>query len=178
MAELTTIARPYAKAAFEFALEKGELEAWSEALSFAAAVVQDDTMSAYLELPNLTSAQLTETFVSVCEGRLNEACKNFVSQLAQNKRLTLLPVIAGLYEQHLAEHQNTLEVIVASAYELTEAEASRLKGTLKQKFGQEVSLEAQVDQSLIGGVVIRAGDMVIDHSVKGKLTRLSQQVNS
>jgi F-type H+-transporting ATPase subunit delta len=177
MAELVTIARPYAKAAFKFARENNALAEWAAMLGFAAAVSQDADVKSALDNPQLTAEKQADMFISVCGDRLNEGGRNLVQQLAQNKRLATLPEVSHLFDLLLAEEQRSEEVVVTSAYELGEAEAQKLKQALATKLGKEINLQTTVDQSLIGGVVIRAGDLVIDSSVKGKLDKLSHSLN-
>jgi len=174
MAESVTVARPYAKAAFAFAQEKNTFAQWSAMLGFASAVVVDTTLSTLLDDPQLTAEKQAELFIRVCGDKLDEAGKNFVHQLAQNKRLSVLPDVAALFEKLLAEHQRTQDVNVISAFELSADEREKLRAALKNKLGKEVNLQSHVDASLIGGVVIRAGDMVIDSSVRGQLQQLAQ----
>ncbi len=177
MAELVTVARPYAKAAFKFAQENNALAEWSAMLGFAAAVIADESMKTVLDDPQLTAEKQAEIFISVCADKLNEGGKNFVTQLAQNKRLSVLPEVSVLFEHLLAEEQRSEDVLVTSAFELSDAEAASLKQALAKKLGKEVNLNSTVDKSLIGGVIVRAGDMVIDSSVRGKLNQLSQGLN-
>lgn len=178
MAELTTIARPYAKAAFQYAQAKGEAAQWAETIGVLATVVADDKVSAYLEQPQLTAEQQAATLVDVCGDAVTDGAKNFIMQLAENKRLSALPEIFSLYARYLAELQQSEEVNVVSAFELSADEEQKLIATLKAKLGKEVSLHTSVDKSLIGGVVIHAGDLVIDSSVSGKLAKLSETLNS
>jgi F-type H+-transporting ATPase subunit delta len=177
MAELITIARPYAKAAFEYALEKGALAEWSNKLAYAAAVSSNETMAELLDAPQFTSEEKAEIFVSVCEGSIDEAGKNYIFQLAQNKRVLVLPEIYTLFAALVAEEEKTVDVTVKSAYELTEEQSQKITAALKQRLGREVILESEVDSSLIGGLIIRAGDMVIDGSTRGKIAKLDQAVN-
>ena len=178
MADKTTIARPYAKAAFAYVLEKQSQEKnafaqWSAMLAFAAAVVVDKTMATALDDPQLTVEKQAEIFTKACGDKLDQAGKNFVQQLTQNKRLSVLPDVAVLFEALLAEHQRKQDVQVVSAYELSAAEKETLKKALAKKLGKEINLQSSVDKSLVGGVVIRAGDLVIDSSVRGKLDQLA-----
>lgn len=173
MAELVTVARPYAKAAFKFADESKTTAEWSAMLAFSAAVVSEKSMAAALENPQLTADKKAELFVSICGDRLNAAGKQFVRELAQNKRLKVLPQVSALFEKFLAEQQRKQDVRVISAYELSDAEKETLKKALARKLGKEISLHSEIDKTLIGGVVIRAGDLVIDSSVRGKLQQLS-----
>lgn len=176
MAELITVARPYAKAAFQFALEKDSLSQWSEMLNFAAHVASNETMKNVLLKPQLTAEQKAATFATVCGDKLNDAGKNLVIQLAGNKRLQALPAIQALFEELLAEQEKTVDVNVASAFPLSDAETDKLIASLKKKLGREVRLESSVDESLLGGVIIHAGDLVIDDSVRGKLAKLTNEL--
>jgi len=173
MAELVTVARPYAKAAFKFADESKTTAEWSAMLAFSAAVMSDRFMAAALDNPQLTADKKAEVFIGVCGDKLNAAGKKFIHQLAENKRLKTLPQISALFENLLAEQQRKQDVRVVSAFELSSAEKESLKRALGKKLGKEVSLQSEVDKTLIGGVVIRAGDLVIDGSVRGKLQQLS-----
>ena len=177
MAELVTVARPYAKAAFQYALEVSQLDQWSEMLALLAGVAANEAMRDHLNNPRLTAEQLTAVFSEACGSRLSQPGKNLISQLAHNKRLAVLPVVNSLFQALLAEHRNSLDVLVSTAYELSALERSTLTVAMKKRLGKEVHLEAVLDKSLIGGVVIRAGDLVIDNSVRGKLQRLAKQIN-
>jgi F-type H+-transporting ATPase subunit delta len=176
MAELVTVARPYAKAVFKFAHEAKTTAEWSVMLGFAAAVITDKTMAKDLDNPQLTAEKKAELFIGVCSDKLNAAGKQFIHLLAQNKRLKVLPQVSVLFEHLLAEQQRRQDVQVTSAYQLTAAEQENLKKVLAKKLGKEISLHSCVDKTLIGGVIIRAGDTVIDSSVRGKLQQLSHEL--
>lgn len=178
MAEVSTIARPYAKAAFEHATESAELSQWSEALALAAAVTSDPDMKQLLASPALDSARKAELFIDVCGADLNDGVKNFITILAENKRLAALPAISQAFEVMKAQKEQAIDVQVITAFELTAEQQDILTQKLKSKWQKEVSIIQQVDSSLIGGVIIRAGDLVIDDSVRGKLTRLAEAVNT
>jgi F-type H+-transporting ATPase subunit delta len=178
MAELTTIARPYAKAAFVFAKEHDALEQWEKMLGLAAAVAGDASMRAYLDQPELDDATKVSAVAEVCGDELDESARNFVAQLTQNKRLPLLPIILQLFHELLAEQQQFTDVEMISAFELDDAATDKLVAALKKRLGTEVNVTTSVDQSLIGGVLVRAGDTVIDGSVRGRLNRLAEQLNS
>ena len=178
MAELTTIARPYAKAAFVFAKEHDALEQWEKMLGLAAAVAGDASMRAYLDQPELDDATKVSAFAEVCGDELDESVRNFVAQLTQNKRLPLLPIILQLFHELLAEQQQFTDVEMISAFELDDAATDKLVAALKKRLGTEVNVTTSVDQSRIGGVLVRAGDTVIDGSVRGRLNRLAEQLNS
>ena len=178
MAELTTVARPYAKAAFQFADESGTLAEWSDMLGFAAGVIQDEAFAGFLADPKTTAADQADAFIKVGSDNLNEAGKNFVQLLANNKRLQALPEIAKLYEQLKAQKEMSVDVEVTSAFALSDDQANKLAEALKRKLDREVNLTSVEDKSLIGGVIIRAGDLVLDGSVRGKLAKLAETLNS
>ncbi|WP_317932864.1 F0F1 ATP synthase subunit delta [Halioxenophilus sp. WMMB6] len=178
MAELTTLARPYAKAAFEYAKGANALAVWAEQLSVAAAVSQSETVAKVLASPLLTAAQKGDTFVEVCGDALNDKGKNFIRNLAANKRLGLLPAISSLFEEFKAQLEKSVDVDVTSAFELPQATLDKLATALKTKLGRDVTVKGLIDESLLGGVVIRAGDTVIDDSVKGRLAKLAEAMNA
>lgn len=176
MSELTTAARPYARAAFDIANSHGEQQQWTEMLSFMAAIAHDPTMSAVLDSPGLSQAQSAEMFIKVCEDKVDQRAKNFIKLLAENDRITLLPEIAALYEHYRAEAEGSIEAEVISATEASEAQLAKIAAALKARLGKEVRVTSKVDPTLIGGAVIRAGDMVIDGSLSGRLTKLSTSI--
>ena len=178
MAELSTLARPYARAAFEYANGKGVLSGWSDALTTAAAVSSDSRVADMLTSPAYTAEQLAATMIELCGDALVSEQQNFIKVLAANKRLPLLPEISELFEQLKAEQERSVDVTVVSAYALEDAAEQNLAQVLSKKLEREVKVETQVDASLLGGVVIRAGDLVIDGSVRGRLNKLSEAMNS
>ena len=177
MSELTTLARPYAKAAFEFALDKENLSSWTEMLTFLSAVTSDVSMASLLDSPSLTREKAAELVLGVAEGQLDKKCANFVSLLAGNGRLELLPEILALYEQYRAEHEKTVEVELRSVIELTEKQIEDLNTRLETKLGRKVNINCQIDPTVMGGMIIRAGDLVIDASVRGKLNDLADSLS-
>ncbi|MFL0806324.1 MAG: F0F1 ATP synthase subunit delta [Oceanobacter sp.] len=178
MAELTTLARPYAKAVFAEAQEKNALDAWSDDLALLAAYAANDEMASLLVHPSLTAEQQAQALIDVCGDKLTDTAKNLVAVLAENKRLTLLPEITALYEELKAEMENTVDVLVTSARPLTKAQENKLSKALKAKLQSEVRMSSEVDESLIGGVIIRAGDLVIDGSLTAKLSKLAEAMKS
>lgn len=177
MAELTTIARPYAKAAFLFAREANALAQWESMLGLAAAVAETPEMRAYMEQPGISSTAKAQTFGEVCGEQLDQAGRNFIAQLADNKRLALLPSITGQFHVLLAQQQQFSDVELVSAQPLEDAEVEKLVASLNKRLGHDVRVSTSVDASLIGGVLVRAGDTVIDGSVRGRLARLAEQLN-
>lgn len=178
MAEITTIARPYAKAAFAHAREKNALPRWGEMLAFAAAVVADQRMAAFLSRPQLTAAKQAEAVVTACGDKLDTDGKNFVRQLCGNRRITALPAIREQFDLMVAELQKLGEVTVTSAFPMNDAETAKLAAALKRRFAQDVRVSVEVDPALMGGVVVRFGDLVIDASVRGRLNKLASTLNS
>ncbi|HRL94857.1 MAG: F0F1 ATP synthase subunit delta [Pseudomonas sp. PGPPP3] len=178
MAELTTLARPYAKAAFEYAQAHQQLANWSAMLGLAAAVSQDDTMQRVLKAPRLTSTEKATTFVEVCGDKFDAQARNFLSIVSENNRMELLPEIADMFELYKAEQEKSVDVDVTSAFALNDEQQDKLAKVLSARLGREVRLHAAEDASLIGGVVIRAGDLVIDGSVRGKLAKLAEALKS
>ncbi len=174
MAEFTTVARPYAKAAFEHAMAENALTNWSDMIGFAAAVVADDQMQQLLTSPHLTTEQQRDAMLKVCEGKLDAQGQNFVKLLSANNRLLALPQIAELFEHLKAEFEKTVDAHVTSAAELTAEQQDKLKQKLASKLGRQVNIDVTVDSDLLGGLVIEAEDMVIDGSVRGKLAKLSE----
>lgn len=178
MAELTTLARPYAKAAFEYAQAHQQLANWSAMLGLAAAVSQDDTMQRVLKAPRLTSTEKATTFVEVCGDKFDAQARNFLSIVSENNRMELLSEIADMFELYKAEQEKSVDVDVTSAFALNDEQQDKLAKVLSARLGREVRLHAAEDASLIGGVVIRAGDLVIDGSVRGKLAKLAEALKS
>jgi F-type H+-transporting ATPase subunit delta len=178
MAELSTLARPYAKAAFEYARDKNELSQWSEQLATAAAVTQDSAMEAVLNNPSLTAEQQAQTLCDVCGEALAVEARNYIAILASNKRLALLPEINVLFAQYKANQEKTVDVEVVSAFDLADAARDKLAGVLGKKLEREVKVRTSTDSNLLGGVLIRAGDLVIDGSVRGRLNKLAEALNS
>jgi F-type H+-transporting ATPase subunit delta len=178
MAELSTIARPYAKAAFQTAVEGEALSDWSDMLNLTAQVVVDDTMLLALGNPGLTAAQQAAIFVDVCGDKLSEKGQNFICTLSENKRLSLLPQIAEQFEAFKAELQRSVDVDITSAFDLSEDQTQKLAQALKAKLNRDVNVTSTTDKALVGGLIIRAGDVVIDGSIRGKLAKLAESLNS
>jgi F-type H+-transporting ATPase subunit delta len=177
MAEILTIARPYAQAAFQFADSHQALGKWSEMLEFLAVVSADPEMTALIENPRLTETQLAELFISIGADRLDDSCHNFIRLLAENRRLALLPEIAALFEVHRRDAERTICAELITAFPATEAQQTSVTAALKQRLGREIKLVCTTDETLIGGAIIRAGDLVIDGSVRGKLERLGNSLS-
>jgi F-type H+-transporting ATPase subunit delta len=178
MAELNTVARPYTKAAFEYAVAKGSLDQWANMLSVSAAVVAEPTVAAVLGNTALTSEQKSATLVALLEGELDNAGQNFIGLLAENGRLALLPEIAAQFKKLKAAQEASIEVGLTTAFELADEQQQKLAQALSTKLGREVAITSNVDKSILGGVVIRTDDLVIDGSVRARLAKLAEAMNS
>src|ERR1700722_5681297 len=173
VAERATIARPYAKAAFEYARDANAFAGWSKGLKLAGQIVADPRVAALTKSPLLTAADLAGVIIDVASAALDAGMQNFVRVLAENHRLLLLPEIAAHYEELRAAVENTLDVEVISAVTLSDAQADKLKQALSTRLKRTVRMQNSVDSTLLGGAVVRAGDLVIDGSLKGRLERLA-----
>jgi F-type H+-transporting ATPase subunit delta len=175
MADRLTVARPYARAAFAQAKTDGRLAAWSVALGRAALTVGDERVRALFGSPKVTPAQLAQ-LVSEVAGELDQCGRNFIAQLAENGRLQFLPEIARLFNQLKDDAERIVEVGITSAAPMGADEQAKLVAALEKRFDRKVQLHATVDPSLIGGAVVRAGDLTIDGSLKAKLGRLAHEL--
>lgn len=178
MINTQTLARPYAKAAFEFASAAGRIDAWSGMLSLAAVAVDVPQVAELLKNPRLTSESKVKTLVQLFGSDIDEAFRNFVTTLGDNDRLDVLPMIRELFEELKAEAEKTLDVEVQTAFELTPAQLQTLAAALSKRLDRTVNPQQVVNPALIGGVVIRAGDVVVDGSVRGKLSQLAESLKS
>ncbi len=173
MAELATIARPYANAVFELAKRESTLDQWSRMLNVLGATTENETVALLLDSPDLPSSAKAFRLAEVCGEELDDRGKKFLQALAEHDRLTLVPEVREQFEILRAEEQKSLDVEVISAFDLTEAQSENLKAALNRKFEKDISIETRVDASLIGGAIVRAGDVVIDGSLRGKLNKLA-----
>lgn len=178
MAELVTLARPYGRAAFEFANKDGSLKLWSEALASASAITQDAKVKGFLASPSLTAKQKSDAIVGVLGDISNPHFANFIESLAENRRLMLLPEIFILFSAMKAKHEKSIDVSVTSAYAIGKQLEDKLTAALTKSLEREVKLSTEIDKSLLGGAIIRAGDTVIDGSLKGRLSQLAETMNT
>ncbi|MCV2402041.1 F0F1 ATP synthase subunit delta [Marinomonas sp. C2222] len=178
MAELKTVARPYAKAVFEVAREQGQVSEWANMLNVLATVTLEPKLKVALENPAFSAEEKANALAEVCVETTTEQGKAFLLTLAVNKRLSLLPAIYDLFLQFKLNFEKAVDVTFTSAFELSEEQTQVLAASLAKKLDRTVNLASETDASLIGGVVIRTGDLIIDGSVRGKLAKLSEAINS
>ena len=173
MTDFTTAARPYANAVYDTAAESDSLDSWGDALTNLAGVASDAQLSKLLESPDLGKAEKGELIIKVLGDKLTDKQQNLVKLMAENSRLKLLPDVLEQFEVARAKAENKIEAEVISAFELTAEQISELVNTLKNKLGSDVTVTTSIDASLIGGVVIKAGDTIIDASMKSQLDSLA-----
>ena len=174
MAEKVTLARPYARAAFAAARDSNGFAHWSQMLGAAATTVADERVVKLLSSPRVQPSDLVE-LIAEASGA-DEHGRNFLNTMAQNRRLAVLPEVAAMFEELRAEVENVTDVYVTSAVQLDEAQRTRLASALKKRLKREVRLHCAVDATLIGGAIVRAGDFVIDGSLKARLERLAAKI--
>jgi len=174
MSELATLARPYAAAVFKRAKETGATGKWSLSLAFLSAVLRDENISVVVDNPKISKQALSTLILDICQGQVDDEGVNFLKLLVSNNRLSLVPSIATLFEAYKADDEGYVDAEVTTAYPFSEEAKSRLAETLEKKLGKKVHLNVTEDQSLIGGVLIRAGDQVIDGSIRGQLQHMQK----
>ena len=177
MSELTTIARPYAQAAFDYAVENKTIAQWQEMLFFAAEVSENETIKAYLT-GSVAADKLAEIFNGVCGEQLDQHGQNLIKVLADNRRLQALPKISALFNQLKADFDKEIDVDVTSAVKLNKKQQTALGKSLETRLARKVKLNCSVDPELVAGVLIKAGDTVIDGSLRSKLNRLSDALQA
>ncbi len=178
MADKTTIARPYARAAFEEARATQRLEPWSEALHLAAAAVADPRVAALLGNPHVTPEELAAFLIGIAGGRLGEQGGNFVRTLAANRRLAVLPEITALFDALKDAEQGVADVTVTSAAPLAAGQQQALSAALERRLQRTVRLHCATDPALIGGAVVKSGDLVIDGSLRTRLERIAYELTA
>lgn len=178
MAERTTIARPYADAAFATAREGNDLAAWSGMLRLAEAIATDAKMAEALASPKLDAAAKTSLFLSIAGERFAPMMRNFVGILIDADRVGLLPEIRALFEAHKAEAEGVAKARIETALPLTDAQLAEITAALAHRFGKRIEAAVEVNPALIGGARIAVGDTVIDGSVRGKLATMAQALTA
>jgi len=177
MAEMTTVARPYANAAFNYAVENQAVDQWLETLTFAAEVAKNKVVDDLLRGGTSVTAS-TDLFINICGDQLNENSQNFIKVLAENKRLIALPEILVMFLELKAEYEKEIEVEVTSATDLSQQQQQEISDSLEKRLARKVKLNCSVDADLIAGFVVQAGDLVIDGSFKSKLNRLADTLQA
>lgn len=178
MSDLTSIARPYARAVFELARDDKKLPEWSETLEFLALLGADEGLQAALSDPRMTRTDKADLVLSIVAGKTSDEVNNLIRLMAENDRLDIFSDMSELYEEYKREHESILQVTVTSALELESDYENKIAAALKTKLGRDIEVKSEVDESLIAGAVITAGDLVIDGSVKGQLAKLSTALNT
>ena len=173
MSELITAARPYARAAFELAQAGGTMERWSRQLGLMAIVAADPNMAELLDSPAVSRNSVAEVFISVCGEELDTEGRNLVYLLTENGRLPLLGEIFSLFKQMRAEAESSATAEVVSAFPLDDDHKQAIGAALERRTGREIMLDCKVDPALLGGAVIRIGDLVIDGSIRGRLDKMA-----
>lgn len=176
MTELATLARPYAEAAFKRAKETGNTGAWSESLQFLSAVVQDASMTVIVNNPRISKVKVQQLILDICHEKIDEEVGNLLKLLIENGKLKLLPTLSALYEECKANDEGYVNVELFSAYALNKTEQSKYVAMLEKHLHKKVNAVVSVDKSLIGGILAKAGDIVIDGSVSGQLQQLAKRL--
>ncbi len=177
MAERTTLARPYAAAAFKQAVVEDQLDNWSEMVAFLKAVSGDRSMVGVLADPRVTAERKAELLLAIGNGHLSKTGENFVRVLAANGRLGLLPEICELFSAQMSAHVGRTQVEIIAAFKVSAKFRQMITGAMANRLGREVELAVSEDESLLGGAIIRAGDLVIDASLRGRLTALETSLH-
>mgnify|MGYP003393814323 CR=1 FL=1 len=173
MSQAITVARPYAQAAFDEAQKLGELKGWSEMISTAATAVESADLKAVISSPKVKKVQLVELMLALSGDKSSKVAQNFIKLLVENGRLLVLPEIFAQFEILRAEAEKSVDVVVTSAYDLSEPQKQKVAAALKVKMGREIKLSCETNRELLGGIVIRAGDKVIDGSARTRLSELA-----
>ncbi len=180
MADFETAARPYARAIFELASAEGNLQKWEDQLTAAALIATDAEMQSVFDQPAILAFERAELFLSVLDGagvKADDDFNNLIRLLADNGRLPAIPSIAEIFATLKQEAEGKIEVRVRSAQALTDEQEASIAKSMAKRLGKEVSISSEIDESLIAGAVITAGDLVIDGSASGRMDKLSLAVN-
>tara|TARA_R110000782_G_scaffold16289_4_gene46850 strand:- start:938 stop:1474 length:537 start_codon:yes stop_codon:yes gene_type:complete len=173
MLEKATIARPYANAAFDQAVEEGKLSEWSSMLNLLSVIVSDENMRGVINNPKLSSEQLHQFIADICGDKLSKTGSNFTRVLVEAERIGLAAEVFSLFEQKRAATEGISEVDVVSAYALDDAQVNAISESIAKRLGKKIDINTDEDKDLIGGVIIRAGDSVVDASLRGRLKELN-----
>jgi F-type H+-transporting ATPase subunit delta len=174
MSELATLARPYAAAVFKRAKETDATSNWSQSLAFMSAVLKNEDITVVVDNPKISKDRLLALILDICQEHLNEENENFLKLLVHNNRLGLLPSIVKIFEAYKAEDEGYVEVDVLTAYALSKEAKQNFAVTLEKTLGKKIHMNVTLDKSLIGGFLVRAGDRVIDGSIRGRLQHMQK----
>jgi len=177
MAELTTLARPYAQAVFTMASDKKALPHWSDTLDKISQIIANEAVASLIDNTKVSRQELTDVITEVCANEVDQEGKNLIALLIENGRIELIPEIVAVYEHLRAEAESTVEAEVRAAFPIAANQEKKIAQALKARLGREVKIKSIVDKSVVGGAIIRAGDLVIDGSVTGKLAKLGHAMN-
>ena len=177
MSEVITVARPYAKAAFDVAVEQKTLDKWLSMLTFATEVAKNDTMKNLLG-GVMAAESLGELFIQICGEQLDKNGQNLIRVMAENGRLSVLPAVLAEFVALKSELDKQLDAEVTSASPLSDVDMAKIQASLEKRYGRTVKLNCTVDPALMAGLVIKAGDEIIDASVRSKLNRLAEALQS
>ena len=178
MAELATIARPYAEAAFALAREGGALPKWADTMATLASVSADAKVAAAVDNPKLSVAQKQSMFTTLLGDKLDVGTTSFINVLLDADRVKLLPQINEHFQALKRDNDNVARATIVSAFPLTEQQRDELKGALAKRYGRQIEAIEEVDATLLGGAKIIVGDQVIDRTVVGQLNKMSRQIKA
>ena len=173
MAEISTIARPYAQAVFDLAKEQSQLQAWSDTLSLLSHVVEDEAVKSVINDSKLLDTDKEKLILDICKKNINKEGENFVKLLIENKRLLILPFISEAFENLNANEEGSVTANIVVATKITKKETDEIIKNLEKKLNKKIEATVEIDQSILGGSVITVGDAVMDASVKGQLESLA-----
>ena len=174
MSQNSTLARPYAKAVFELAESQKKLTQWSDMLQVAASIAEDERVIALMKDPKFSAQELEAFFLDIGKGKFTEEAQNLITILGGFKRLAYLPEIAALFEEYKSVAEQVVNVELTSAFPVSDEERKRFVDALKRRMNRDIVLECVTDKTILGGAIIRAGDLVIDGSIRGKLAKLGE----
>lgn len=176
MTELSTLARPYAEALFEIAKETRDFEIWSQNLAFLTALIQEPSMEKIIVNPRIDKATLTRLLLDICDEHTSQEVKNLIKLLVENHRLPIISHMATQFEELKAQYQGTVKVQIISSYPVSPQQQKEVETTMGKRLGKAVDVNIILDETLVGGWVIRAGDEVVDLSIKGRLEQLATEL--
>jgi F-type H+-transporting ATPase subunit delta len=176
MAETITVARPYAVAAWRHAEAEGKADLWADMLELMADVARDETMATIIGDPRIDADRLTQLMLDVCGGRINEEAENFVRLLVDNGKLSLMSEISSVYMALKSEAGGAVDATLLAAYPVNAKFEQAIAAAMQKKLSREVKFTTEEDKSLLGGVIVRVGDMVIDASIRGQIESLASEL--